>query len=98
MADSMHRPAIHSTTYSDSIFRRRKATCGFRRIRGSSGPVTSSGSHSANGDGRGRWIYRVCRPEDLGLSSPFCQFDDGLGEKAEFEFTLTFANAPIDWF
>src|SRR5438309_4758649 len=94
----------------------------------------------------------VCRPEDLGLSSPFCRFDDGLGETvplpdgsgfrndpirqkaldllnnepeyrrlfaelfprvadgkpidfnmfglavAEFEFTLTFANAPIDRF
>jgi cytochrome c peroxidase len=94
----------------------------------------------------------VCRREDLGLSSPFCQFDDGLGEMvplpdgsgfrnepirqkaldllnnepeyrrlfaelfpkvadgkpidfnmfglaiAEFEFTLTFANAPIDRF
>jgi len=94
----------------------------------------------------------VCRPEDLGSKSPFCQFDDGLGETvplpdssgfrneairqraldllnrepeyrrlfgelfpqvangrridfnmfgraiAEFEFTLTFANAPIDRF
>jgi len=94
----------------------------------------------------------VCRPEDLGSASPFCQFDDGLGEMvplpdasgfrnepirqqglellngtpeyrrlfgeifpavargqpidfnmfglaiAEFEFTLTFANAPIDRF
>ena len=94
----------------------------------------------------------VCRPDDLGPASPFCQFDDGLGEMvpppddsgfrnepirqkglerlngspsyrrlfsehfpavargrpidfemfglaiAEFEFTLTFANAPIDRF
>jgi cytochrome c peroxidase len=94
----------------------------------------------------------VCRPEDLGPQSRFCQFDDGLGETvpvadssgfrnepirqkalgllnnepeyrrlfgelfpavaagkpidfnmfglaiAEFEFTLTFANAPIDQF
>lgn len=94
----------------------------------------------------------VCRPEDLGRTSPFCQFDDGAGEIvplpdssgfrnepirqasldllneepayrrlfgalfpkvakgrpidfemfglaiAEFEFTLTFANAPIDRF
>jgi cytochrome c peroxidase len=94
----------------------------------------------------------VCRPEDLGRKSPFCQFDDGLGDIvpppdasgfrneairqkgldllnnepeyrrlfgelfpkvadgkpidfnmfglaiAEFEFTLTFANAPIDRF
>jgi cytochrome c peroxidase len=94
----------------------------------------------------------VCRPEDLGPNSPFCQFDDGRGEMvpvpddsgfrndpirqrvlallnaepeyrrlfgeifpavargspidftmfglsiAEFEFTLTFANAPIDGF
>jgi cytochrome c peroxidase len=94
----------------------------------------------------------VCRPRDLGPRSPFCQFDDGLGEIvplpdasgfrnervrqkgvellnaepeyrrlfgerfpdvaaggpidftmfglaiAEFEFTMTFANAPIDRF
>ena len=94
----------------------------------------------------------VCSPRDLGRTSPFCQFDDGLGETiplpdssgfrnerirqralgllndepeyrrlfgelfpavaagapidftmfglaiAEFEFTLTFANAPIDRF
>jgi cytochrome c peroxidase len=94
----------------------------------------------------------VCRPRDLGRHSPFCQFDDGAGERvplpdasgfrnepirqkallllndmpayrrlfgerfprvaagdpidftmfgraiAEFEFTLTFANAPIDRF
>src|SRR2546422_4175868 len=94
----------------------------------------------------------VCRREDLGRTSPFCQFDDGLGEIvplpdasgfrnepirqkgldllnreteyrrlfgelfpkvargrpidftmfglaiAEVELTLTFANAPIDWF
>jgi cytochrome c peroxidase len=37
----------------------------------------------------------VCRREDLGRSSPFCQFDDGLGETVPLPDASGFRNEPI---
>jgi cytochrome c peroxidase len=37
----------------------------------------------------------VCRREDLGPTSPFCQFDDGFGEVVPLPDTTGFRNEPI---
>jgi cytochrome c peroxidase len=37
----------------------------------------------------------VCRAEDLGPASPFCQFDDGLGETVPLPDASGFRNEPI---
>jgi cytochrome c peroxidase len=37
----------------------------------------------------------VCRPEDLGPGSPFCQFDDGIGDFLPLPDASGFRNEPI---
>jgi cytochrome c peroxidase len=37
----------------------------------------------------------LCRPEDLGPASPFCQFDDGIGDLVPLPDASGFRNEPI---